>query len=103
MRIFTSGQHPHRGTPRLFWIALAGVIVAGFAAVPALAQYRASLQGTVTDPTGPAIPGATLTLTDTINGHKQSSTSNAAGVYFLNALPADNFTLVVSAKGFSSK
>jgi len=35
------------------------------------------LQGTVTDPTGAAIPGATLTLTDTVNGHTQTATSNA--------------------------
>src|ERR1700679_3658909 len=30
----------------------------------ALAQYRASIQGTVTDSSGAIIPGATLTLTD---------------------------------------
>ena len=103
MRFFTSGKYPHRGTPRQFWISLAGVVALILAAAPVRAQYRASLQGTVTDPTGAVIPGATLTLTDTINGHKQTGTSNAAGVYFLNALPADNFILAISAKGFSNK
>ena len=104
MRFFTSGQHPHRGIPRQFWIAVCGVFVFALtAAAPALAQYRASLQGTIADPTGAAVPGATLTLTDTVNGHTQTATSNATGVYYMNALPADNFKLVVSAKGFSTK
>jgi hypothetical protein len=103
MRFSISGRYPHRGTPRLFWIAVCGVIVFALTAAPASAQYRGSMQGTVTDPTGAAIPGATLTLTDTVNGHTQTATSNSEGVYYLNALPADQFKLVVSASGFSSK
>ena len=72
---------------------------------PALAhaQFRGSLQGTVTDPTGAAIPGATLTLTDTANGHTQSAQSNSQGIYYLQALPADTFRLVITASGFSGK
>ena len=78
-------------------------LVLAFAATPALAQYRASIQGTVTDPQGALIPGATLTLTDTVNGHTQSATSNGQGIFYLQALPADTFRLVVAAQGFSSK
>src|ERR1700683_1470641 len=104
MRFFTNMQeHLHRGLPRQFRIALIGVIAFAFAAAPALAQFRASIQGTVSDPTGAAIPGAILMLTDTVNGHTQTATSNATGVYYLNALPADKFKLVVSANGFSTK
>ncbi len=69
----------------------------------ALAQYRASIQGTVTDPTGAVIPGASLALTDVTNNHTVTATSNGAGIYYLNALPADSFTLVVSAPGFATK
>jgi hypothetical protein len=71
--------------------------------MPALAQFRASIQGTVTDPSGAVIPGALLALTDTTNNHTQSSKSNGLGIYHLEALPADTFNLVVSAPGFSSK
>ena len=39
----------------------------------ALAQYRTSIQGVVTDPTGAVIPGATLTLTNPATGEKQVS------------------------------
>ncbi|HEV2576763.1 MAG TPA: TonB-dependent receptor [Acidobacteriaceae bacterium] len=69
----------------------------------ASAQYRASIQGTVTDPSGAAIPGAQIVLTDTTNNHKQSAKSNGEGIYYLEALPADTFNLVASAPGFSSK
>jgi len=97
------GAKSHRETSRRFNTILSLAVALTLGAAPALAQFRASLQGTVTDPTGAVIPGATLTLTDTVNGHIQTSTSNGAGVYFLNALPADSFRLVVEAKGFASK
>ena len=73
------------------------------AVCPAFAQFRASIQGTVTDPSGAAVPGATLALTDTVNGHTQTAKSNSQGIYYLEALPADTFRLVVAATGFSTK
>jgi len=75
-----------------------------FLLVPlAHAQYRASIQGTVTDTSGALIPGATLTLTNQGTNEKQVRTSNSAGFYSFNALPADTFTLVVEMKGFQKK
>ena len=72
-------------------------------AIPARAQYRASIQGTVTDPTGAVISGATLTLTNDGTNEKQVRTSNGAGIYNFNALPPDTFTLVVEREGFQKK
>ena len=72
------------------------------AATTAHAQYRTSIQGTVTDPTGAVVPGAKLTLKDNANNQTQVRTSDAAGVFNFNALPADQFTLSVSAPGFKS-
>lgn len=66
----------------------------------AQAQYRTSIQGVVTDPTGAVIPGASLTLTNDGTGEKQVRTSDAGGVYNFNALPPDTFTLVVTKEGF---
>jgi hypothetical protein len=66
------------------------------------AQFRASIQGTVTDPTGAVIPGATLTLTDTDTNHAITAISNGSGVYNFNALPPDHYTLTVTAKGFQT-
>ncbi len=69
----------------------------------ARAQFRASIQGTVTDPAGAAIPGATLTLTDTENNHATVAVANASGVFNFNALPPDHFSLSVKANGFQQK
>jgi hypothetical protein len=79
------------------------VMVMLIAASPLHAQYRASLQGTVTDDTGAVIQGATLTLTDLGTNEKQVRTSDGAGVFSFNALPADTFSLVVERTGFQKK
>jgi hypothetical protein len=76
---------------------------AAFSAPAAHAQFRTSIQGTVTDPAGAVIPGATLTLTDTDTNHVITTTSNASGVYNFNALPADHFNLIISAKDFKQQ
>ena len=73
-------------------------------AVPsARAQYRTSIQGTVSDTTGAVIPGATLTLTNNGTNEKQTRVSDGNGVFNFNALPPDTFTLVVTKDGFQEK
>lgn len=67
------------------------------------AQYRASIQGTVTDAQGGVIPGAKLTLTNTETNETQTRTTDGAGVYNFNALPASRFKLTVEAKGFQTQ
>ncbi|MHB1700079.1 MAG: TonB-dependent receptor [Acidobacteriaceae bacterium] len=83
------------------WLTCAGLL----ACVTPLAhaQFRASIQGTVTDPQGEVIPGATLTLTDTETNRVLSAISNGSGVYNFNALPPDHFTLTAEAKGFKKQ
>jgi hypothetical protein len=76
---------------------------AAFSTSAAHAQFRTSIQGTVTDPAGAVIPGATLTLTDTDTNHVLTATSNASGVYNFNALPPDHYNLTVSAKDFKQR
>lgn len=67
------------------------------------AQYRASIQGVVTDPQGAVIPGASLSLTDMSTSLTLTAKTDARGNYTFNALPADTFTLAINAKGFSTK
>ncbi|MBS1867574.1 MAG: carboxypeptidase regulatory-like domain-containing protein, partial [Acidobacteria bacterium] len=57
-----------------------------FCAAPSYAQYRASIQGVVTDPDGAVVSGATLTLTNLETNRKLVATSDASGVYNFNAL-----------------
>jgi len=63
----------------------------------ATAQYRASIQGVVTDPSGAVVPGVALTLKNNSNNHTMTATSNDSGVYNFNALPPDTFTLTADA------
>ncbi len=72
--------------------------------LPGVAQFRASLQGSITDPTGAIIPGATVTLTDKATNHTNfHNHESGSGVYTFNALPPDQFTLTVTATGFKKK
>ena len=73
------------------------------ATVSARAQFRTAIQGTVTDPSGAVIPGATLTLLDLATNQTVIRTSDAAGVFNFDALPADHFRLTVERDGFQKK
>ncbi len=69
------------------------------------AQYRASIQGVVTDSTGAVVRGATLTLTNPATGEKWVRTSDGDGVFNFNALAASGvvFRLEVEKQGFQKK
>jgi hypothetical protein len=72
-------------------------------AVSARAQYRASIQGVVTDPAGAVVSGATLTLTNLDTNLALTATTDENGVYNFNALPPAKFSLVVEKAGFKKK
>ena len=67
----------------------------------ALAQSTSQLNGSVTDPSGAAIAGATITLTDTGTGLQRTTTSNSTGLYQFLDVPPGNYTLEGVAKGFA--
>ena len=69
----------------------------------AQAQFRTSVQGTVTDPTGAVVPGATVTLKNNGTNETVIRKSDAAGVFNFNALPAADFNLTATATGFKPK
>src|SRR3990172_4383121 len=61
------------------------------------------ITGTVTDASGAAVPGATLTLTHPATNTQREVSSNEAGVYSLPALPPGLYELKVSKEGFASQ
>ena len=85
------------------FLSLAAVVVLLFLSATAHAQFRTSIQGTVTDPDGAAIPGAQVTLKDNATGAVMTATSGGNGTYNFNALPPDRFTLTATAPGFQQK
>jgi Carboxypeptidase regulatory-like domain len=69
----------------------------------AVAQFRTSIQGVVTDPQRLTVPGATFTLKNLSTNETVTRTSNEAGVFNFNALPVSTFSLVVEKAGFTKK
>lgn len=95
-----SGFRPHSFSTRVVSIV---VVAISSLFVPSMqAQYRASIQGVVTDRQGAVIPGAKLTLKNESTNEQQVRTSNAVGVYNFNALPSATFTLTVEKEGFQT-
>lgn len=68
----------------------------------ALAQFSGSVSGDVQDPSGAAIPGATLTLTNDGTGEKRIATADTSGVYHFASLAPASYHLSCTAKGFST-
>ncbi len=72
-------------------------------ACPLVAQNiaTAQLSGTVHDPTGAVIPGATITISDTSKGFSRTTTSDGQGNYQLLLLPPGTYTITATATGFA--
>jgi Carboxypeptidase regulatory-like domain/TonB dependent receptor len=72
------------------------------AAAPARAQeMTAGITGTVTDPSGAPIAGATVTAKDTQRGVVTANQTNSAGVYNFSALTVGHYEVSAEAKGFA--
>jgi hypothetical protein len=54
------------------------------------------------DSTGGAIPGATVTLTNTATEQIQTSTTNATGAYRFSELPPGHYSVAIAAMGFKT-
>ncbi len=61
-----------------------------------------SLTGQVTDPSGAAIVGATVTLTNLGTSYQQSEQSNGSGVYLIQPVEPGNYSLTITAPAFAS-
>jgi hypothetical protein len=61
-----------------------------------------SIQGTVTDPGGAVVPGATVVATNVATGIKTTRQSNDAGLYVISPLPPGEYKVTVTLKGFQT-
>src|SRR5664279_4941036 len=79
-------------------------ICLGWATSPIAAQTagEAAISGTVTDKTGAAISGALVTATNTDTGVQTKRETSSAGVYQISPLIVGNYSVSVSAHGFST-
>jgi hypothetical protein len=87
------------------WFSVLVLVVTILAATSnsALAQTAGTgiVLGAVTDPSGAAVPGATVTLTDTATNLERRTVTNDAGRYNFPNVPPGNYNLTISKPGFS--
>ena len=86
-------------------ITIGVVLLAGVLGVvrPAWSQeVTAAIVGTVTDPSGAPIKGATVTATDTDRGTVSTAQTNDSGSYNLLRLPISTYGVKVTAAGFQT-
>src|SRR5260370_15607157 len=79
------------------------ILILSLCALPAYAQYRASIQGVVTDPQGGVVSGATLTLKNLETNQQLTATTDDNGIYNFNALPPSRYSLTIEKTGFKKK
>jgi hypothetical protein len=65
-----------------------------------LAGVSASISGTVTDPSGAVVAGASVTATNVETGVATTLTTNTQGYYSFQSLPLGNYTISVQQSGF---
>jgi len=76
-------------------------LVLALASVCALGQNAGAIHGTVTDPSGAVIPGATVRLSNTGSGLARTATSDALGQYSFANVPFNPYRIDASANGFA--
>ena len=62
-----------------------------------------SLRGTIKDPSGALVPGATITITDNGTGKSSSTVANSDGLYAFPQIAPAKYTIRVMATGFDSR
>jgi hypothetical protein len=74
-----------------------------FFAAASHAQFRAGIQGTVTDSTGAVVKGANITVTNQETGASQDAMVDDAGFYSVSHLGPGLYTVSASLAGFKAK
>lgn len=87
---------------KLLYAGLAALLSLG-AVSPAFAQSTGTIRGTITDPSGAAIPNAAITATATSTGLSRTAQSNDSGIFVFPDLPIGAYTLKIAAKGFATQ
>jgi hypothetical protein len=81
------------------WLA---VLIFGLSPICRAQTGTGVVRGTVTDPSGAVIPGATVSIT-TADGHTvATATSDASGAYQSRGIAPGTYIVVVSAQGFAA-
>src|SRR5262245_13273700 len=84
-------------------IVILSLAVVAFVAAPAAAQsITGTILGNITDGDGLALPGATVTATNTETGATRTVVTDGEGAYLISALQIGLYRVDVTMSGFRS-
>src|SRR5207247_10938747 len=84
----------------LIWFVVLGIVL-WFGTERARADVTGTILGNVTDPSGAAVPGATVTLSHPDTGLTRQTATDSIGFYQFLAVPVgENYIVEVELKGF---
>lgn len=82
---------------------IGATVVLLMAMTAAEAQFKASVQGSVKDTNGAAVPGATVTLTSKETNKTQQVQSSDEGFYRISGLAPGSYSLIAEKQGFKKE
>jgi hypothetical protein len=85
----------------LSWALAAVAVLAAAGRADAQAVYG-SISGTITDPSGAALPGATVTITGLERHTTDTVVTQASGLYLKERLPARHYEVKAEVSGFKA-
>jgi len=83
-------------------LAFAGLLLFSFPLLAQTTVSTGSIVGTVTDPSGAVVSGATVSVVNVATGQTISTKTNSSGAYTSGAVVPGNYKVQIGAKGFSS-
>jgi len=96
-------QQGHSIITRGAWRLLFALLFSGLCSTAAWAQFKAGVQGTVSDASGAVIAGAKVTLVNKETGRKSEVTASSEGLYRFSSLAPGAYKLTVEREGFKKK
>jgi hypothetical protein len=79
------------------------ILCSAVLAMTASGQYRAGIQGIVSDPQGAPVPGASVVLTSKETNVARTTRTGETGAYSISGLAPGAYTLAVEKTGFARK
>ncbi|PYU53387.1 MAG: hypothetical protein DMG48_03915 [Acidobacteria bacterium] len=95
--------HKFRGCSvkqRTFCVLFAAFLVLAASGVAWSQTVQGVITGTITDPTGAVVPGATVTITNVGTNISQTTTTGSDGSYRFPLVPPGSYTLEIKAANF---
>ena len=89
---------------RFVRFALLALLTAAASSITAPSQTAfTSVRGTVSDPAGAVVPGATVSIVNQSNGYKAQQNADSSGTYVFSQIPPGRYNIAVSSNGFGDQ